>query len=302
MILLEKYIILGHENPDVDSILSGILYANYLTRNGISAEYVIPDEKLEQENMDICLQFGVDPTLYQKKLMYDADTKFILVDHNKRDGIGEIVEIIDHHPTLENIDASVNSYINEPVSSTSCLIVQGMEDQFTKQEIEWAILAALVDTASFHSTKTREQDKAWALEMCQKYGFDFEKLYKSGLCLTNLDNLEKASMNGLKKYKVDDYSIYSSYIQLENIKSNTSKIFYMIDYLMDYVTDNDIDMFAFIVHDVEKFRTTVYKINALSISKNEYDQYTSRGNTIIPDIVNELSMTNKNNNKFRGTK
>lgn len=29
---MQKYIILGHENPDVDSIISGYIYQNYLNR------------------------------------------------------------------------------------------------------------------------------------------------------------------------------------------------------------------------------------------------------------------------------
>ena len=292
MIPLEKYIVLGHDNPDVDSILSGILYANYLTRMGISAEYIIPDKKVEQENIDICLQFGVNPLAYQKNLVYDDDTKFILVDHYKHDNIGEVVEVIDHHPTLEQVN--VASYINEPASSTACLIVQGMEDQFTREEIEWAVLASLVDTASFNSTKTRTQDKKWALDMCKKYDFNFDKLYKAGLCLTNLSDLKSASLHGLKKYNFDNHLIYASSIQIDNARSNTAKIFSMIDYLMDYVIDNDIEMFAFIVHNVEEFKTTVYKIDPISLSKKEYDKYTSRGNTIIPEIVEELSVMHKN--------
>ena len=290
---MKKYIVLGHENPDVDSIMSGILYANYLTRNGINAQFVIPDEKIEQENIDICLQFGVDPTLYQKKLELNEDIKFILVDHNIRDNIGEVVEIIDHHPTIGNIKSNSTSYINEPASSTTCLIVQGIEDQFTREEIEWAVVAALVDTASFNSTKTRNLDKQWVLNMCEKYKFDFEKLYKTGLCLTNIDDLESACLHGLKKYKINDYSIHSSSIQLDDVDSNKSRIFSMIDYLMDYVIDNNIDMFAFIVNDVEKFKSTVYKIDAISLSKKEYDRYTSRGNTIIPEIVNEFLKSDK---------
>ena len=36
---MQKYIILGHENPDVDSIVSGYIYQNYLRRRNIDAEF-----------------------------------------------------------------------------------------------------------------------------------------------------------------------------------------------------------------------------------------------------------------------
>ena len=39
---MQKYIILGHENPDVDSIVSGYIYQNYLRRRNIDADFIIP--------------------------------------------------------------------------------------------------------------------------------------------------------------------------------------------------------------------------------------------------------------------
>ena len=65
--------------------------------------------------------------------------------------------------------------------------------------------------------------------------------------MTNISDLKSASLHGLKKYNFDNHLIYASSIQIDNARSNTAKIFSMIDYLMDYVIDNDIEIFAFIV-------------------------------------------------------
>lgn len=152
---MAEFIILGHENPDVDSIISGVLYESYLKKLGWDVEFVIPDSVLEEENVSICQQYGLNHYDYQKTLIFDENTKFILVDHYKHKHIKNIIEIIDHHPTAENIE--VSHYINQKASSTSCFIVQGKEDYFSKHEIELAIVAAMVGTASFHSTKTRKK-------------------------------------------------------------------------------------------------------------------------------------------------
>lgn len=40
----DKYIILGHENPDVDSIVSGYLLEKYMIKLGFDAQFVIPDK------------------------------------------------------------------------------------------------------------------------------------------------------------------------------------------------------------------------------------------------------------------
>ena len=42
---LKKYIILGHENPDVDSIVSGYLLEKLLLSKSFNVEFIIPDKK-----------------------------------------------------------------------------------------------------------------------------------------------------------------------------------------------------------------------------------------------------------------
>ena len=44
---LSKYIILGHENPDVDSIISGYLLEKLMLSKGFKAEFIIPDKKID---------------------------------------------------------------------------------------------------------------------------------------------------------------------------------------------------------------------------------------------------------------
>ena len=43
------YIILGHQNPDVDSIVSGYLLEQYLNRCGYVSKFMIPDSVIEEE-------------------------------------------------------------------------------------------------------------------------------------------------------------------------------------------------------------------------------------------------------------
>ena len=96
---MEKYIILGHENPDIDSIISGYLLETLMKKKGYDAEFIIPDKTISKEDIDLSAYCGIDPTAYQKSLPTAADTKYILVDHHERNVPGEIVAIIDHHPT-----------------------------------------------------------------------------------------------------------------------------------------------------------------------------------------------------------
>ena len=284
---MNKIIILGHENPDVDSIVSGYLLEKILNSKGYFTEFIIPDEKIEQENLDICRKYGLDPVKYQKNIdLSDKDTKYILVDHNERKLGGEIIIIIDHHPTTKNI--KISNYYNKKISSTACYICNGNEQYLNRNDLELAILATMVDTASFNSTKGREEDKYWAINLCDKYDLDYEKLYKEGLCLTTLDDIEKVSLNGLKKYIFSNKKVESSYIQIEDVLLNEDKINQIINKLTEYVKTKKLDAFVFIVHDMKEFKTMYYLISQNKIEKRYYEKYTARGSTIMPEVETKL--------------
>lgn len=288
---MDKYIILGHANPDIDSIVSGYLLEKLMCKMGYEAEFIIPDSNIDLENITICGEYGLNPCDYQKELPNTENNKFILVDHHEREVMGEIVGIIDHHPTTSNIQ--IPYYQNENSSSTSCLIcTEEYEKYFSRNDIELAILAAMVDTASFHSTKTRKQDINWAKNMCEKYQLDFQKVYKTGLCLTDISDIKTACYNGLKKYNFYGCKVESSYIQIEDISKISNLITEIINLLKVHVQSENLEVFSFIVHDMTQFKTTVYDIDCDGYHIREYEKYTSRGNTIIPEIEEKLKRQN----------
>ena len=288
---MEKIIILGHVNPDVDSIISGYLMEKLLSEKNIKTEFVIPDKEIDNESFTICNTNGLNAKKYQRKLT-EKDKKFILVDHHERDVNGEVIAIIDHHPKLTESNELIKHYYNKNSSSTTCLICQENENYFNKHDIYLACIGAMVDTASFNSTKATKKDKDWVKQMCKKHNFDYEELYNIGLCLTDLTDLNNASLNGLKKYSVLNKNIESSYIQIKKILNNQYNINKIIKILQNYIVKENIDIFVFIVHDMETFKSTVWQIEKNNIKIKQYQNYTSRGNTIIPDVINELKNTN----------
>lgn len=276
-----KYIILGHENPDVDCIVSGYLLEKIMKIKGYDCSFLIPDKKVSQDTFDICKHYKIDVNAYFGDL--EKDVNYILVDHHVRDVPGEIIAIIDHHPTEEKLN--VKYYKNEKASSTACIIALDNLDILKKKDIELACLATFIDTVSFHSSKTRKSDICWVNEMCTRYDLDYDQMYREGLSLTSLDNLEDVMFNGLKKYDYDGYKIHCSYIQVECIEKNDSVVSDIIKKLKQYLENNKIDMYVFIVYDMSEFYTKVYRIVNQNVECDEYFLYASRGNTIIPDIV-----------------
>ena len=289
---MQKYIILGHENPDVDSIVSGYIYQNYLRRRNIDAEFIIPDKNIDEDTLEICRRFNLEPTDFQKPLEYDENTKFILVDHHNRKELKNVELIIDHH--LDEHEPDTENCINEPASSTSCLIVQGNEPFYSIHEIELACMAAMVDTASFHSTKAKDWDLAWIEKMVEEKNLDYNKLYEAGLIINDISNKEEAMFHGLKKHNIHGHNVESSTIQVNGMHNNWKNINKIIKHIQEYITNKeDLDYFLYIIHDMDNYETWLYTFNKDGYTRKKYDEYTSRGSTIIPEFESDLKYTPK---------
>lgn len=281
-----EYIILGHQNPDVDSIVSGILLERYLNRFGYSAKFVIPDLEVDRENIDICCKYGINPRDYKDILPDDKEQKYILVDHFERAIAGQVVGVIDHHPTRKEL--SYPYYRNERASSTASMIVKGREEQFTTEEICLAVLATVVDTVSFHSSKTLPEDVIWVKDMVNSYNLSYSQLYEEGLCLTNICKADDFLWHGLKEYQFDDKKLASSSVLVlnpNNYKEMLSDAFLLIQ---DYVSDHNLELFALLIHDMTKFQSDVYYISSHKVEKEEFDHFVSRGSEVIPELEKKL--------------
>lgn len=280
---MDKIIILGHENPDVDSIVSGYLLEKILNKKGYNSEFIIPDKNISNDTYEICIKYNLDPNKFMRELdFFDSNFKYILVDHNERELNGEIICIIDHHPTGKNLN--LEHYYNRNISSTACLIASNNMDLLNENDIKLAVIATLVDTVSFNSTKGRDIDKDWVIDVCNRYDFNYDLLYKDGLCLTTIDKLDNVAFNGLKKYNFNDKRVEASYIQIEKMDEKKEMINKILDILSRYRISNEIDLFLFIVYDMDKFNTICYLISNGGIEEKYYYVYASRGSTIIPEV------------------
>lgn len=125
--------VVGHKNPDNDSIAAAVSYA-YLKnaleakKDTVQAEYVACClGPLPQESATILEQVGLPaPKLIDH---VEAGQQVILVDHNEStqmvDGIeeAEIIEVVDHHRIAGHVvTPNPILYLNIPVGSTATII------------------------------------------------------------------------------------------------------------------------------------------------------------------------------------
>ena len=284
---MNDIIILGHINPDVDSIVSGYLLKKILTKKGFNAKFIIPDKRIDKDTLFICNKYGLNPNEFMIDInLNDKNLNYIIVDHNKRDLNGNILAIIDHHPNNDIVD--VKKYYNENVVSTAYFLARINEELLDNYDIKLAILASFIDTVSFNSNKGTIEDKKWIKDKCVQYGFNYTEFEQEGLRLTVITDAKENSLNGLKKYDFNGIKVESSYIQIEEIDKHKDYIDEIINYLNKYIVINNLDYFVFIVHNMNKLKSMYYLISKDNIETRYFDNYVARGNTIMPEVEKKL--------------
>ncbi|MBQ2409065.1 MAG: DHH family phosphoesterase [Bacilli bacterium] len=272
---MDKITILGHKNPDVDAVISGILMKKLLNYYNYDAEFVIPDPYLDFETYELLKKYNIDMKKYRRNLTQN-DNLFFLVDHTNNNFAPNVIGIIDHHNEI--LKKTPEYYINKNASSTAMIIYDLNPDIFDKNDLELIVLANMVDTASFNSSKTRKIDIAKTLEIIKDNNLDYEKIYKDGLCLTPLNNLRDAAFTGYKKLNYKNKIIASSYVQVYGKDFDTIKI--MTNIVKDELWLDKIDIYIFIVYDMQCLSTTVHFMSKKNVQKYKYNEYKSRKDAI----------------------
>jgi len=166
-----KTYIIGHKNPDSDSIVSAIAYADFKNKNGGDA-VAARLGNINNEARYILDKCGLEAP----ELLEDGtDKKLILVDHNQDAQTvdnakkGEILEVLDHHNINFSYSASIPFHI-DPVGAVATLITEKYFETGTKLDEKIArvlLYGILSDTVIFKSPITTERDKKAAEKLAE---------------------------------------------------------------------------------------------------------------------------------------
>jgi manganese-dependent inorganic pyrophosphatase len=157
-------IVVGHKNPDTDTIASAIAVADLYSKRGMAAE-AVAQGKLAPETAFVLEKFGLDTP----KIVTDGtDQKIVLVDHTdlsqSLDNLakGEIVGVVDHHKLGDVTTPNPLEMWVWPVGC-SCTVIKSMYDFYGIEipaKVAGAMLCAILsDTVMFKSVTCTEADK-----------------------------------------------------------------------------------------------------------------------------------------------
>lgn len=172
--------VVGHKNPDNDSIMAAYTYANLKNMTDADNEYIpVRLGELPAESAMIFEEYGIDaPALIEQVSEGDV---LVLVDHNEMgqavDGIedAEVAEVIDHHRIADVSTSAPITFINLPWGSTTSIITK-LYEHFgiapDKQIAACLLSAILTDTVILKSPTATEVDAKHVEKLAQILGVD----------------------------------------------------------------------------------------------------------------------------------
>ena len=175
--------VIGHQQPDTDTICSAIAYAGLKQAQGTDAiparaGEVNPETKFVLDRWDV-----ESPSLLDDA----AGNQIILVDHNEysqtvpgaRDA--KIVEVVDHHRIGDVETSGPIFFRTEPVGSTATILTQLYDDVGETIDTQTAglLLSGLLsDTVVLRSPTTTDRDQVVADRLAEIAGVDIEEYGK----------------------------------------------------------------------------------------------------------------------------
>lgn len=236
---MSQIYVVGHKNPDNDSIMAAYTYAHLRDLCDPDNEY-IPARlgPLPAESEIIFSEYGIEDVPVLIDSVKDGD-KVYLVDHNELgqavDGIegAEVIGVVDHHRIADLQTASPIEFLNMPIGSTTSIITKLYEIEGI--EIDPAVAACLVsailtDTVIMKSPTCTPLDVEHVDKLCKIIGVEpvefGMKIFKSrggddSVAVEDICNRDSKEFNfGGKKVWVAQYET----VDLEGMKDRIPEI------------------------------------------------------------------------------
>ena len=201
--------VLGHKNPDADSIISSYILSNVLKGLGANAQFAVLSEDYDYCKSDIKL---ITEYVKVKPVIVDdiKDKLFVLVDHNNLEGLSKdnVLGAIDHHI----ITGEVYDTLEIEYASTGLLIYDLFKDkyEFNDNEKELIALSVLADTDYLCSSRFTNEDKKLFDEL--EFKLDVNELQKKYFLVNDMNlSIDESLKVNYKEYD-KNIKIYRSLI------------------------------------------------------------------------------------------
>ncbi|MDD2487030.1 MAG: manganese-dependent inorganic pyrophosphatase [Candidatus Gracilibacteria bacterium] len=281
--------VIGHKVPDTDSIISALVFAEYLVKSGVEAKAFRLGE-LNNETRFIFDNVGAD--VPELSTGFEASSKIALVDHNEKsqtvDNIDELdlEYIVDHHK-IGALSTSKPIFVRfENIGSTNTLLYKMYSEasfEISKTNAILMISAIISDTLLFRSPTTTSEDVK-AIEELNKIALidDLEgyalKMFnaKSDLGDISVGDLIKLDY---KEFDVGNFKIGAGTIETTNPDYSLNRKTEIVSKMQEIKSENRLDIIILSVVDILNEKN-------ITIISDEHDE------KIVKDVFGVASSDN----------
>ena len=304
-----EILVIGHKNPDTDSICSAIAYSELKNKLGQNTKPVRAGE-LNKETEFVMDYFKTEIPALNPDI---SGRDVILVDHNERtqtaDGFegAKILELIDHHRIANfNVDEPLKVRM-EPVGCTSTIIFDMYkENGLLPDKITAGLMlsAIISDTLLFKSPTCTEKDTIAGRELSKIAEIDLAvygvEMLKAGTALDDKTINELLNMD-MKIFDVNDFKIGIAQINAVDEKAILAKKEEILLEISNIMKSDNLNMFMFVVTNIltnnsmglvagEKQEIVEKAFNSKIInSELTLEGIVSRKKQIVPPLTKALS-------------
>lgn len=255
-----KLLILGHKNPDTDSICSAIAYAELKSKLGVSVEPVRLGD-VSSETQFALNHFGVQAPRLVETVANEV-AQVILVDHNERQqsvsdlDLVQVVEVIDHH-RIANFETSQPLYYRaEPVGCTATILHKLFKESdvaVSKGTAGLMLSAIISDTLLLKSPTCTAEDVAAVRELSAVAGVNVEhyglQMLKAGADLRDKSVQQLVSLDA-KEFQIGTYKVEIAQVNAVDTSDVILRQAEVESLMSQTITEKHLDLFLFVVTDI----------------------------------------------------
>lgn len=293
---MSKVFVLGHKNPDTDSICSAIAYTHLKKELGMDAEAIRLGEANNETLFALEHFKAQNPRLVKRAS--DEVKQVILVDHNERqqsiNDIDEVqvIEVIDHH-RIANFETTDPLYFRaEPVGCTATILLKLYKEHAVEvpADIAGLMLSAIIsDSLLFKSPTCTDQDIQAARELAEIAGVDSQEyglaLLKAGADLSNKTLEDLISLDS-KEFEAGDHRFEVAQVNAIDVAEVLERQAELEVLISNTVAAKGLDLFVFAVTDILNNNSEAIVLGRRSdIIESAFESSVVNNRVILPGVV-----------------
>lgn len=256
-----KTVVIGHNSPDIDSIASAIIMADFLNKKGTDAKAYIGEGYLVTGTQEILDYLNIKlPPKHTQKLINNPT---VIVDFNNPEigpkNLKNIVNLIDHHTETDWAKKIKTKHI-ERVGATSTLVSEKFLEEFEFNTLQAKLLlfAIIYDTQNLTHIKTCQRDIDMVKKLESLSGLKAKKVVRLikgwSTFKFNKNKIVDYLHEDTKKGVIKGYRTISAVVMAKNYKP-----FYKNHKLIENNFDKmeDADIKSFVVQDLKRKKTII---------------------------------------------